>query len=174
MCKKAIPIMLISLFIVGTGVSLSYLLKDNFGRSFHHKYTENTNLSNENMNGFYLFENINDEKFLNTYGKPTHKSADNEFYNYYLINDGVEIAVNSKGEILRFIVENREEPTSKGIRVGDSLEKARSSYGDNFYERLEQGVYILGYVDKKNHQSIEFWHYNNKILFYRFDDNSMD
>lgn len=174
MYKKVIPIMLISLFIVGTGVSLSYLLKHNFGRSFHHKHTENTNLSNENMNGFYLFENINDEKFLDIYGKQIRKSADHDIYNYYLIDNGIEIATNSKGEILRFLVESKKEPTSKGIRVGDSLEKAKSAYGDNFYERLEQGVYILGYIDKKNHQSIEFWHYDNKIFFYRFDDNSMD
>lgn len=44
----------------------------------------------------------------------------------------------------------------------------------NFYKRTEQGVDILGYVDQRNHQSIEFWYGHNRILFYRLDDNSMN
>jgi len=171
MYKKAILIT-ISIFLLLTG-SLIFLLKHNFNRSFHHKYTANTNLSSENMNGFYLYDNIHDEKFLKAYGRQNHKSFDHDVYNYYTIDNDIQIATNQQDEILHFSVANKDVPSSKGIKVGDSLKKVKAAYGKNFYKRSEQGVDILGYVDKRNHQFIEFWHYQDKVLFYTLDDNSM-
>ncbi|MEC1520719.1 hypothetical protein P9D43_01570 [Neobacillus niacini] len=63
----------------------------------------------------------------------------------------------------------------KGIEVGDSIQKAKDLYGNRYYTRIEQGVTIIGYVDKKHNQSLEFWcDSKNKIILYRLDDNSME
>jgi hypothetical protein len=171
MIKK---ILLIVSIILVLCIGVFFLLvKHNLPRSFHHTYTKNTDLKGENVKGLHLFDNIRDKKFLDTYGEQLHESAKNENHKYFKIEKDIEIAVNGKGEIVRFIV-GGEVPTSKGIKVGDSLKKVKVAYGKKNYFRSEQGVNILGYVDKKRNQSIEFWHYEDKILFYRFDDNSME
>ncbi|MFK9090990.1 hypothetical protein [Bacillus salipaludis] len=159
--------------IVVLAVSVFLLLKQSFPRSFHQKFTESTDLHAENINGFYVFDNIHSDRFIGIYGKQFYKSTDNDLYNYYKIQEGLEIATLTNGGILRFIIDNSSIPTSKGIKVGDSITKVKKAYGENFYKRTEQGVDIIGYVDKKNHQSIEFWHTQKKVLFYRLDDNIM-
>jgi hypothetical protein len=149
------------------------MLKPSFPRSFHHFIKSSTNLKSENINGLHLFDNINDKRFIRKYGEQTVKSQDNDLYNYYKIQDGVEIATNDKGDILRFIIESGI-PSAKGIEVGDSIDKAKALYGKNYYKRVEQALDIIGYVDKKSHQSLEFWYDpQNKIRMYRLDDNSM-
>jgi hypothetical protein len=167
---KKIIMLTILLFLL----AFVFLLKPSFPRSFHHFVTPGTNIKNENINGLYLFDNVNDKKFVKIYGKQTFKSQDNDLYNYYKIQDGVEIATNNKGDILRFIIETGI-PTDKGIEVGDSINKAKALYGEKYYKRVEQGVDIIGYVDKKHHQSLEFWYdLQNEIIMYRLDDNSMN
>ncbi|WP_026564925.1 hypothetical protein [Bacillus sp. UNC41MFS5] len=163
-------ILIIVLLLLATSI---VIVKPSLTRSFHYLITSSTNFKNENINGLQLFDNIHDKKFLNIYDEQTTKSQDNNLYNYYEIQDGVEIATNDKGDILRFIIETGI-PTAKGIEIGNSIDKAKDLYGKNYYKRVEQGVDIIGYVDKKHHQSLEFW-YNpqNKIIMYRLDDNSM-
>ncbi|WML57631.1 hypothetical protein [Neobacillus sp. PS2-9] len=170
MSKSIVIIIVFILFIS----SIFLLSKPHFPRSFHHQFTEHTDLHNENINGFYLFDDIHSDRFISFYGEQKHKSRDTETFRYYKIQDGLEIATNEQGGIFRFIVESSGIPTAKGIEVGDSISKAKKAYGENFYERTEQGADILGYVDQKNHQSIEFWYGQNGILFYRLDDNSMN
>ncbi|WP_066072598.1 hypothetical protein [Neobacillus soli] len=166
-------ILISAVVLVILSASLFFNLRQNLPRSFHHTYTKSTDLHQENVNGFYLFDNININTFIKVYGEQIHQSADNDLYNYYKIQDGLEIATNAKGVILRFIVENSAMPTSKGIKIGDSITKVKRAYGGNFYKRTEQGLDVIGYVDKRNHQSIEFWHDKGKVLFYRLDDNNI-
>lgn len=164
-------IMLTILFIL---LAVTFLLIPSFPRSFHHLITTGTNLENENINGLYLFNNVHDKKFVEIYGKQTFKNQDNNLYNYYKIQDGVVIATNDKGDILRFII-GTGIPTAKGIEVGESINKVQDLYGNAYYKRVEQGVDIIGYVDKKHHQSLEFWYDPQKnIIMYRLDDNSME
>ena len=168
MYRKIIMIIML-LLLVGSVL----FLKPSFPRSFHHFISSSTNLKNENINGLHLFDNVNEIKFVKLYGEQTFKSQDNDLYNYYKIQDGVEIATNDKGDILRFIIET-EVPTAKGIKAGDSIDKAKTLYGKKYYKRVEQGVEIIGYVDKKHRQSLEFWYdLKNEIIMYRLDDNSM-
>ena len=165
---------MISVVVFGLFVVASVLFfKQNFPRSFHQKFTETTVLQTENINGFSVFDDIHSDRFIGIYGKLNHKSADNDLYNYYKIQEGVEIATSANGGILRFIVENSSIATSRGIKVGDSLVKVKKAYGENFYKRTEQGLDIIGYVDKKSHQSLEFWHDQKKVLFYRLEDITM-
>lgn len=155
-------------------IALVDLLVPSFPRSFHHFVTSGTNLENENINGLYLFQNVKDKKFVEMYGKQTFESQDNNLYQYYRIQDGVEIGTNDKGDILRFII-GTGISTAKGIEVGDSINKAKAIYGKKYYKRVEQGVDIIGYVDKQHHQSLEFWYDSQKnIISYRLEDNSME
>jgi hypothetical protein len=168
--KKRILITAVLVFFIGT---VFFWLKPHFPRTFHHRIASHTDLHNENINGFYLFDDIHSDRFISVYGEQKQKSRETENYGYYKIKDGLEIATNEKGGIFRFIVESSGIPSAKGIIVGDSISKVKKAYGENFYKRTEQGVDILGYVDQRNHQSIEFWYGHNRILFYRLDDNSM-
>lgn len=167
---RKIIIIIVLLLLVGSVL----FIKPSFPRSFHHLVTTETNLENENINGLYLFNNVNDKRFVEIYGKQTFKNQDNNLYNYYKIQDGVAIATNDKGDILRFII-GTGIPTAKGIEVGESIKKVKALYGKKYYKRVEQGVDIIGYVDKKHHQSLEFWYDPQKnIILYRLDDNSME
>jgi hypothetical protein len=165
---------IIMLTILLLSLAFVDLLVPSFPRSFHHFVTSGTNLENENINGLYLFNNVEDKKFVKMYGKQTFKSQDNNLNNYYKLRDGVEIGTNDKGDILRFII-GKGISTAKGIEVGDSINKAKAVYGKKYYKRVEQGVDIIGYVDKKHHQSLEFWYDPQKnIISYRLDDISME
>ncbi|RXJ04594.1 hypothetical protein DS745_04210 [Anaerobacillus alkaliphilus] len=139
--------------------------KHNFSRSFHHRFTQSTDLSYENINGTSLLEKID---------LPKAKSRDNDLYHYFHLEEGIEVAANSDGEIVRFIITG-ETKTVRGVGVGDTIEKITATYGKNYYRRSEHGINILGYKDHTLNHSIEFWHdQNNTVLFFRYDLGSME
>ncbi|AFC28231.1 hypothetical protein PM3016_1301 [Paenibacillus mucilaginosus 3016] len=41
--------------------------------------------------------------------------------------------------------------------IGDPAAKAVAVYGDRCYRRTEQGALVIGYIDKQNHTTLEFW-----------------
>lgn len=170
MVKKA---RLIVSMILVLGVGFFFLfVNHNLPRSFHHKWTATTNLHEENINGLHLFDNISSQAFVDTYGELLHEHKKTDDHTYFQLQKTIQIAVNAQGEIMRISADGNVQ-TSKGIKEGDSLKKVKAAYGKHTYSREEQGIDILGYVDKKRNQSIEFWHYEGKVLFYRFDDNTM-
>jgi predicted PurR-regulated permease PerM len=118
--SRKIIIVIILLLMVASLV----ILKPSFPHLFQYFFTSSENLKNEKINGLHLFDNVNDKKFEKMYGKQTLKSQNNDLYNYYKIQDGLEIATNDNGDILRFIIETGI-PTAKGIGVGDLLIKQR-------------------------------------------------
>ena len=63
--------------------------------------------------------------------------------------------------------------TAKGIKIGDKKNDILQAYKENYYFRTEQGADIIGYVDKESKISIEFWLFDNKVIFYRLDNKSM-
>lgn len=160
--------------VVFTLASVFLFLKPHFPRTCHQRITGHTDLHKENIHGFYLFDDIHSDRFIRFYGEQKHKSRDTESYIYYKLEEGLEIATNKRGGIFRFIIDSSGIPTEKGIEVGDSIAQVKKAYGDNFYKRTEQGVDIVGYVDQKTHQSIEFWYSHDRIMFYRLDDHSMN
>ncbi|MBP1991495.1 hypothetical protein [Paenibacillus eucommiae] len=46
--------------------------------------------------------------------------------------------------------------TSKGIKVGDSIQEAKAKYGQAFYSRKQANSQMIGYIDKKGDTMIEF------------------
>ena len=52
-------------------------------------------------------------------------------YDYFELKKGIEIAVNEKGEITRFIITDSNLETVKGIKIGDNKEEVIKAYGKN-------------------------------------------
>ena len=169
--KKIIIILttIISILLIGV-----FSFRQNFGRSYHHFFTKSTDLSKENIEYIYLGDEINSKKIVSKYGEISKSSQDNSLYNYYFLREGIEIATNKDDtKIIRFIINDKNLKTEKGIKIGDKKGKIIELYGSNYYTRLEQGVDIIGYVDKEKNWSIEFWLGEYGVDFYRLDYNYM-
>ena len=166
MKRKAITsILIMSIALLG-----SLYFKANFSRSYNHIFTKSTDLSKENVEGIYLNDEINSEKIVSKYGEISDFSHNNSLYNYYFLRKGIEVATSKdESKIIRFIVNDKNLKTEKGIKIGDKKDKIIKVYGGNYYSRLEQGTNIIGYVDKEKDYSIEFWLGEESIIFYRFD-----
>ncbi|MGE7768616.1 hypothetical protein [Peribacillus sp. NPDC096540] len=144
-----------------------------FSRSYHHTFTKTTDLSKENIEGLFLNDDFYSEEITKKYGKKTEQSRDVTGYDYYELRKGIEVATNKSGKITRFNITDRNLETVKVIKIGDKKEDVIKAYGKNHYFRLEQGVDIIGYVDKKRDISIEFWLFDDKVEFYRLDNKLM-
>lgn len=146
-----------------------------FPRSYHHLLCKSTDLSKENINGIHLGESINNEYIRDKYGYINKLSRDNVKYKYYFLDEKNEVVTEKYDDkIIRFIINNKNTPTEKNIKIGDNKEEIISLYGKSYYKRIEQGTDILGYVDRKNKTSLEFWMYNDKVVFFRLDYNYME
>jgi hypothetical protein len=150
-----------------------FTLDQTFPRSYHHLITSNTNLGNEKVDGLSVNDDFYSNKLSEKYGEKTKQSRDVKNYDYFKLSNGIEVAVNNKGKITRIIVTNRNFKTAKGIKMDDEKKAIEQAYGDNNYFRTEQGADIIGYVDKKRNISLEFWLIDNKVNFFRLDNNSM-
>ncbi|OKL36942.1 hypothetical protein BLL40_08160 [Domibacillus mangrovi] len=144
-----------------------------FPRSYHHTFTKTTDLGKENIEGLFLNDDFYSEEISQKDGMKTEQSRDVTDYNYFELKKGIEIAVNKTGKITRFIINDRNLETAKGIKIGDKKDDMIKAYGNSHYSRSEQGADIIGYVDKKRDISIEFWLLEDKVNFYRLDNKSM-
>ena len=156
------------------------------GRSYYFKQTDSTNLSNESFGKVRLHDNIHNPSFVRHYGTPLSKE-DNDLYDYYHWEGGLETAsiINGKdkGDIVRLIIEEVEDgvktktslKTAKGIKIGSTKQDVITSYGSSYYKRTEQGVDIVGYVDHNLGATIEFWLVKDgKVAEIRLDNTSID
>lgn len=146
-----------------------------FSRSYHHFLCKSIDLSKENINGIYLGESINKNNVRSKYGYINKLSQDNVKYNYYYLNENIEVATEKNDDkIIRFVINDKNIFSDREIKIGDGKDKIIKSYGKNYYKRVEQGTNIMGYVDKKNKTSLEFWMYDDKVIFFRLDYNYME
>ena len=165
---------MIIFFIIGVFLLLSaFSFNHTFPRSYHHTFTKTTDLSKENIEGLFLNDDFNSEEITKKYGKKTEQSRNVTGYDYFELKKGIEIAVNEKGKITRFIITDNNLETVKGIKIGDNKEDVIQAYGKNHYFRSEQGADIIGFVDKERSTSIEFWLFHDKVEFYKLDIKSM-
>jgi hypothetical protein len=168
---KHILIYIFLVLVVGFGVYGVYHLYVNIGpRNAHFWSVKSTKLDQERIGNLRLYQTIKD---LKPYPTPDRNNA---LFDYYTWEHGMKIATNlNKDKIIRIIIyEENSSPTSKGIRIGDTKEKIAHIYGNDYYERFEQGFDIIGYVDKKLNQTLEFWFSQEKISSIRLDIGSMD
>jgi hypothetical protein len=114
-------------------------------------------LSKEDVNSITL--NSKEQDIINIFGSPNDVT---EIENVkYLIYDQIEFAIINQ-QVNRYYF-NEEYETAKGIKIDDDVAETLNSYGENNYERFEQGARIIGYFDKENNMDIEFICYENKV-----------
>jgi hypothetical protein len=120
--------------------------------------TKSTDLSEE-VSGISL--GVTEDKVKEVLGKPnfTEKSEDKKFnnliYGQSKKNPEIELQV-SRGKISRYFFLSHKYNSTKGIARGDSKEDIIKKYGENYYQRDETGLKIIGYFDKKKKVNIEF------------------
>ncbi|WP_226085801.1 hypothetical protein [Mesobacillus sp. S13] len=118
---------------------------------------KSVDLSEENVKSISL--SSNEKEIMNIFGSPNEVT---EIENAkYLTYDGIEFGV-IKQQVNRYYF-NRKFQTAKKIKIGDAAENVQHSYGEDYYERFEQGARIIGYFDKEKNMNIEFICYENKV-----------
>ncbi|MET3193913.1 hypothetical protein [Gottfriedia sp. OAE603] len=143
---------------------------------------ESTNLSDEKIDNVRIHDDINGESFVKKFGKPLERDDNDEFDYYHWSNGFVTASIikgDNKGKIVRLIIgsinEQQNTPqlqTSRGIKLGDSMKDIISVYGEHYYNRVEQGCNIIGYVDKNNRLILEFW-MGDQVQEIRLDERSI-
>ncbi|WP_245160064.1 hypothetical protein PZA12_16595 [Clostridium beijerinckii] len=150
-----------------------------FQRSSSFMFTKTTTLGQENIDGIQMYESIDSKEFIQKYGTNLEK-IDNALFNYYKLSDGLEIATNKQRQIIRVIINsetNSNMKTSKGIRLGSSVDDVINAYGTNYYKRTEEQMPsspVIGYVDHEKKVTIEFWNAEDKVVEIRYDITSME
>ena len=155
--KKTLILGVISLVVVF--LIISFLIAPNFTLSL---VTPDINLKDENFDGVHLNQNINE---LNV----DEISEDILNPNFYHLSNGVRIITDENRNIKNIAITHDTDKTvqtSRGISVGDSLENVKKYYGEDYYNRREQGVGIIVYVNKN--KFLAFWHWNNEVQEIRF------
>lgn len=54
--------------------------------------------------------------------------------------------------------------TTKGMRFDNRKVEVIQAYGNDYYIRKEHGVTILGYYERPNLRTLEFWIYKDKVI----------
>lgn len=145
----------------------------NFGpRQANYWLTKSTPLVEETIGSYSLDQNIKD---INP-SPATITEVDHEDYDHYSIPSGLTITtLRRDNKIIRIwdMTSDGRLETSKGIHRGSSQNDVIAAYGKNYYQRSEQGVNIVGYIDKNKQQTLEFWLYENNVTAVRLDIASM-
>ena len=160
--KKLIMWTISVVIIMSTCTLVIFLTAPNFSMSV---ITPDINLEDENFNGIYLNQNINEFNKADV-------SVDINNPNFYNFSNGASLITDENGNINNIAITHDTDQTvktSRGITVGDSLENVKGNYGKDYYNRHEQGVGIIVYVD--NNKFLEFWHWNDEVQEIRFGIN---
>lgn len=167
-------IIIASILVLFVFIFLALFLRED--KEFKFYIAKSINLSKENIEGIYLGDSIDDYKIKNKYENSLTPDNDNSKYNYYNLTDGIEIATNKDdSKIIRFIIDDENIKTFRGIHVGDNKNQIIKSYGKNYYKRVEQGADVIGYVDKDKQWSLEFWLFENNVIgMFRLDYKYME
>jgi hypothetical protein len=168
--KRKFKFIAILFLLLSCVIFSSYIL---LLRSSSFIFTKTTNL-NENIGGLQIYENIDSEEFIKKYGT-NFERIDNALFDYYKLSNGsLVIATNKQRQIIRILDYNNNLKTSKGIRVGSSVDETIKVYGNNYYKRIDDSKGpVIGYVDKKKKVTLEFFYTRNIVTEISYDITSM-
>ncbi|MCP8968626.1 hypothetical protein [Ectobacillus ponti] len=163
MAGRRLAALLLAVCLLAAGYGL-YLLGG--PRQAHFVWTAGTSLKGERIGPYHLREEV---------GEATPK-GNYEEYQYYATDDGAELAAGKGSRSIVRIQLNAPGgmTTKKGIAVGDAKEKVIKLYGSSFYNRTEQGMAIMGYVDHERRETLEFWLREERVAMLRLDDSTME
>jgi hypothetical protein len=136
-----------------------------------------TDLSQEGIEGLKVGANINNEDFVEKYAKHmVREDRDVQGLVFYKLNASLEIGVHAEDQTLSRIIVSNGSPvqakTAKGIAVGSTKKQVLEAYGDHFYQRKEQGLDVIGYMDPKQKTTLEFWMMDDQVQVIHFDASS--
>jgi hypothetical protein len=155
-------------------VILLVLLVMNINNGSNFKFTKTTDLSNENIHGYFLNDDLSNEpkwKEIKQRGQTEYA-----FYELELIN-GIHVITDNKGKIMRFLSDLT---TAKGVKIGDTKMDIIKAYGENYTIEedyptgVDEGIYNIRYVDKVNGITLKFRLFNEKVEVYELFNTSLE
>lgn len=136
------------LFVVGVLIWWVYEINDRF--------IADTDLATEQIEPFELLEDMDGET-LQAYGEFEEDEDNPVFENMYEYDD---FSLGVDGEEQLTYIEIREEgyETTKGLQVGDSIDRVEEVYGTDTYTTNETGIGVSkNYVDREHERHIKFF-----------------
>lgn len=121
--------------------------------------TKSTGLSNENVESISL--NSKEMEVTDVFGEPKEIREIKNPPSKYLAYDEIEFGIIDEKVTIYFFNDNYS--SSRGTKTGDSKEKVIETYGEDYYERTDTGLEIIGYFDKEEMINIEFSFLDNKV-----------
>ncbi|WP_313638670.1 hypothetical protein [Paenibacillus sp.] len=153
---------------VGLSYGIYHIYLYNAPRQSHYSRVSSSNLEQESLGNIQLLQSL---ESINR-AKPRD---DIERYQYYNLNNETTVAT-ARGDdkiILISVYSDHTMRTARGIHVASSADDVIEAYGSSYYKRGEQGADIIGYVDKINHRSLEFWLQDHKVNMIRYSVDSV-
>lgn len=149
---------------VGLSYGIYHIYLYNAPKQNHYSRVSSTNLEQESLGGIQSLQS------LDSIAREPKPNNDIERYQYYDLGNETTIAT-ARGDdkiILISVYSDHTMSTARDIHVGASADEVIKAYGTSYYKRGEQGAEIIGYVDKINHRSIEFWLQDQKVEMIRY------
>ncbi|ARK32545.1 hypothetical protein [Halalkalibacter krulwichiae] len=120
----------------------------------NHYFVYSTNLENESIGEYRLHETLRKDD-LNRFGSYQKRENDNGYsYDY----KDLFLSTDSENQIVSLSAKSQPIETSSGLKIGDTIERAKLIYGDHYYSYREMG---LGkgwvYVDRNNKYMLTLW-----------------
>lgn len=155
------------LILVASFSLLFYLLSSSFGDI---NDVKRTNLTNESIDDLHLGDEITPavlKKLKDNYGETvndpdmaillsTEHSNAYKFYKFYA-------GVHSTNTVNCIVTEKPTVQTSKGISVGDKVDKVKKSYGEHFRASLDEIGESITYIDQEQGVFIQFVLHDEKV-----------
>ena len=120
----------------------------------NHYFVSSTNLDYEYIGEFRLQETIT-EKQLEALGSFT-KRENEDGYSYE--NQGSFLSTDLKRKVVSISAYESPLETTSGLKVGDTIEKAKQIYGSHYYSYREMGLgKAVVYIDRINKHRLTIW-----------------
>lgn len=130
--------------------------------------TKSVNLSNEKINEFQLMDKSKPLMKKYNLKDPYVQSEKEEGWIGYRFkkNNDLYIRTDLDDNLINFDFTNQNFKTSRGISIGDDIEKVQKHYGNKNYKIVnDQGQKVVGYIDRKNKIRLEFYYDNSDKVY---------
>lgn len=151
-----------AILLIGVMAVVAACILLNIGpRSAHYALAGSTALTGERIGPYSLEQDI-----TGILPAPVRSGSGHSDYELYSIPDGPNIStLKRQSRIIRIwgTDAGTDTTTARGIAIGSTRNDVLAAYGKDFYSRSEQGVSIIGYIDKNSRHSLEFWMHEDKV-----------
>ncbi|NEU31328.1 hypothetical protein GN156_11130 [bacterium LRH843] len=120
----------------------------------NHYFVSSTNLEYESIGDFHLQEIVTKGR-INGFGSYEKREYDDGYsYDY----GGFFLRTDKENKVVSLSAGRISIETSSGLKVGDTIERAKHIYGNNYYSYREMGLgKAIVYVDRANKHTLTLW-----------------